>query len=62
MLVINGQKGGGVSVFGVVKFSGGSKSKFDDDEFGQVDEDVVKRMKVKMKMLLMNLVSEFNFG
>ncbi|KAK4666570.1 ATP-dependent RNA helicase dbp7 [Podospora pseudopauciseta] len=58
----NGQKGGGASASGAAKPSSGSKSKFDDDEFGQVDEDAAKRMKAKMKMLSMNSASEFNLG
>ncbi|KAK0736135.1 P-loop containing nucleoside triphosphate hydrolase protein [Apiosordaria backusii] len=57
----NGQKGAASASSGV-KSSSGSRSKFDDDEFGQVDEDAARRMKAKMKMLSMNSASEFNLG
>ncbi|KAK4197972.1 putative ATP-dependent RNA helicase DBP7 [Triangularia verruculosa] len=60
----NGQKGAaGGGGGGAKASSGGSgKSKFDEDEFGQVDEDAARRMKAKMRMLSMNSASEFNLG
>ncbi|KAK4198794.1 putative ATP-dependent RNA helicase DBP7 [Triangularia verruculosa] len=57
----NGQKGA-AGASSANKSSSGGRSKFDDDEFGQVDEDAARRMKAKMKMLSMNSASEFNLG